>query len=70
MPHPEEAPIGGHCMVAVGYDDTGTIGPARHFLVRNSWSTKWGVSGHCWMPYEYLLRQDLAADFWVISRVE
>jgi hypothetical protein len=36
MPHPDEAPIG----------------------------------GHCWMPHEYLLRQDLAADFWVISRVE
>ena len=70
MPHPQEAPMGGHCMVAVGYDDTGTIGPARHFLVRNSWSKKWGVGGHCWMPYEYLLRQDLAADFWVISRVE
>ena len=34
--------IGGHCVVAVGYDAT-----KRLFFIRNSWGTGWGVNGYC-----------------------
>jgi C1A family cysteine protease len=61
MPAPNEAPLGGHCVVAVGYDET-----ARYFRCRNSWSPSWGDSGYFYMPFEYLARPDLASDFWTI----
>jgi C1A family cysteine protease len=34
MPAQGEQVLGGHCVVAVGYDDT-----QRRFIVRNSWGT-------------------------------
>lgn len=45
MRPPQGRPLGGHCVVAVGYDDSiangdGTFGAV---LVRNSWGTKWGI---------------------------
>jgi C1A family cysteine protease len=36
MPQPNEAEIGGHAVLAVGYDD-----PQNAFIVRNSWGTDW-----------------------------
>jgi C1A family cysteine protease len=41
--------LGGHAVVAVGYD-TG----AQRILVRNSWGARWGDGGHGWVPEEYL----------------
>lgn len=64
LPVRGEASIGGHAMMAVGYDDV-----SRLFLVRNSWSAKWGIEGYCWIPYDYLTSPDLAADFWAIQVV-
>lgn len=64
MPDLNEDPIGGHEVALVGYDDT-----TRMFLVRNSWGTGWGINGHFWMPYEYVIRQDLASDFETIRLV-
>lgn len=40
---------GGHCMVAVGYDDE--IGALR---IRNSWGVSWCDDGHFWLAYNYL----------------
>jgi C1A family cysteine protease len=51
-------------MMAVGYDDQ-----TREFLVRNSWSAKWGIDGYCWIPYDYLTSTHLASDFWAIRAV-
>ena len=65
MPKPSETLLGGHAVLAVGYDD-----PARRFLIRNSWGTSWGVGGYGTMPYEYLLDDDLTADLWTIKQVE
>jgi C1A family cysteine protease len=53
--------VGGHCVVAVGYDDK-----KRMFIIRNSWGADWGIKGYCMMPFEYLLRPHLASDFWTI----
>jgi C1A family cysteine protease len=64
LPVRGEAYVGGHAMMAVGYDDQ-----SRMFLVRNSWSAKWGIEGYCWIPYDYLASPDLAADFWAIQAV-
>lgn len=64
MPASGEKVVGGHCVVAVGYDDA-----KRVFIIRNSWGTSWGIKGYCTMPYEYLLRPHLASDFWTIRSV-
>ena len=64
MPASGEKVVGGHCVVAVGYDDS-----QRRFIIRNSWGTGWGMKGYCTMPYEYLLNSHLANDFWTIRSV-
>jgi len=64
MPASGENVVGGHCVVAVGYDNS-----KRMFIIRNSWSTDWGIKGYCMMPYEYLLDPHLASDFWTIRTV-
>jgi C1A family cysteine protease len=61
MPDPTESQLGGHAVIAVGYDDS-----RKAFLVRNSWSETWGIAGHFWLPYDYILNPDLADDFWTI----
>jgi C1A family cysteine protease len=64
MPSQGEQVVGGHAVVAVGYDDD-----RRQFIVRNSWSADWGLKGYFMMPYEYLLTPHLANDFWTVRSV-
>jgi len=65
MPDPNtEQAVGGHAVVAVGYDDT-----QQHFIVRNSWGTGWGMNGYCTMPYAYLTDHAYSDDFWTIRGV-
>jgi C1A family cysteine protease len=64
MPEPHEKAVGGHAVLAVGYDDS-----TRRFLIRNSWGADWGDGGYFTMPYEYLEHQDLTDDFWTITTV-
>lgn len=46
VPAPSGNLLGGHAMLAVGYDDAkGCV------LVRNSWGPEWALAGYCWMPY-------------------
>jgi C1A family cysteine protease len=59
-----EKPIGGHAVMAVGYDDS-----KKAMLIRNSWGTSWGLGGYFWMPYAYITNAQLAADFWTIRGV-
>ncbi len=59
-----ERPIGGHAVMAVGYDDA-----KQWFLVRNSWGAAWGMKGYFTLPYTYLLQTGLARDFWTIRLV-
>ncbi len=61
MPASGEKLMGGHCDVAVGYDDS-----KQCFIIRNSWGDKWGMQGYCTMPYAYLADANLASDFWTI----
>ncbi len=61
MPGHKERSLGGHAVMAVGYDDI-----KERFLVRNSWGRDWGMEGYCTMPYEYL--ETLSGDYWTIRK--
>ncbi|HVJ44701.1 MAG TPA: C1 family peptidase [Dongiaceae bacterium] len=61
MPKPTERALGGHAVLAVGYDD-GT----KRVKVRNSWGAGWGLKGYFTMPYDYIGNPQLADDFWTI----
>jgi C1A family cysteine protease len=61
MPGPDDAPIGGHAICLVGYDDS-----KRLFTFRNSWGGGWGAAGYGYLPYAYVLDPNLAGDFWVV----
>lgn len=63
IPGPSEGVLGGHAVVAVGYDNE-----VRRFIVRNSWGD-WGDRGHFYMPYEFAISQDVA-DLFVLQTVE
>ena len=65
MPNYSERLIGGHAVMAVGYDDV-----TENFLVLNSWGREWGMNGYFLLPYAYVINQNLAADFWTIKLVE
>ena len=64
MPGPNEQTVGGHAVMAVGYDDA-----SQWFLVRNSWGPGWGLHGYFTLPYTYVAQPSLAADFWTIRLV-
>jgi C1A family cysteine protease len=64
MPTPGEKTMGGHAVMAVGYNDA-----AQRFIVRNSWGDGWGMKGYFTIPYGYLLDQNLSSDFWTIHVV-
>ncbi len=64
MPHWGERPVGGHAVMAVGYDDA-----KSWFVVRNSWGAGWGMKGYFTLPYAYLIQPGLSADFWTIRLV-
>ncbi|MEJ2287350.1 MAG: C1 family peptidase [Deinococcales bacterium] len=69
-PQPGEAVKGGHAVVAVGYDDTRTVGEEEGaLLIRNSWGVGWGEKGYGWLPYRYVLEQ-VAVDFWSLVRAD
>jgi C1A family cysteine protease len=65
LPPRGEQLIGGHAVLAVGYDDK-----EQSFIVRNSWGKGWGMKGYCMMNYAYLTDPSLARDFWAIYTVE
>lgn len=64
MPQPNEQVLGGHAVLAVGYDDS-----HQWFLVRNSWGTQWGMQGYFTLPYAYLIDPNLADDYWTIRLI-
>jgi C1A family cysteine protease len=65
LPSRGEKLLGGHALLAVGYDND-----LQRFVVRNSWGDSWGMNGYCTMPYGYLTDSKFAQDFWAIYTVE
>lgn len=77
IPYPTagEKIIGGHAVMAVGYDDnmkiknanTGGVETTGALLIRNSWGTGWGQAGYGWLPYAYVTNR-LAVDWWALIK--
>ena len=65
MPKSGESTVGGHAVMAVGYDNDDRV-----FIVRNSWGPDWGDAGYFYMPYAYLLDDNLSDDLWTIRLVQ
>ena len=63
MPKPTEQLLGGHAVLAVGYDQD-----KKRILVRNSWGSGWGLKGYFWMPFDYISSRDLADDMWTVRK--
>lgn len=61
LPKSNEQFLGGHAVMAVGYDDS-----KKYFIVRNSWGSNWGVAGYFYIPYKYLTDPSLASDMWTL----
>lgn len=65
LPTVNESPIGGHCVVIVGYNKE-----TDRFVIRNSWGTGWGQKGYFTMPASYVTNPYLASDFWVVTKLQ
>ncbi len=65
LPASNEELLGGHAVLAVGYDDK-----AQRFIVRNSWGSGWGMDGYFSLPYSYLSDPHLSSDFWTVRQTE
>ena len=61
MPGKDERQLGGHAVLAVGFNQKD-----KRFLVRNSWGEDWGMGGYFTMPFGYL--ETMADDFWTIRK--
>lgn len=55
VPRSHESRIGGHAMLAYGYD-------RRDVFVRNSWGPDWGMKGNCRIPWDVILKD--GSDAW------
>lgn len=65
----KERELGGHEMLIWGFDTTGfalwNLFNKPGVMVRNSWSSSWGLNGDCLFPFEYFKDPDLWMDSWV-----
>lgn len=57
----KESALGGHAVMACGYDDD-----IQRFIIRNSWGSNWGDKGYFTLSYDYVTNNDLSDDFWTI----
>jgi hypothetical protein len=63
VPLPDKAKeefLGGHAVLAVGYDDT-----KKRLIVRNSWGPEWGDKGYFYLSYDFVEDSNLVWDTWV-----
>ena len=61
LPTEGDQPVGGHAVMAAGYDLN-----KQWLIVRNSWGTKWGDHGYFYLPFAYVSNLRLAQDFWTV----
>jgi len=65
MPKAGEKSLGGHAIMCVGYQNA-----KKRFIIRNSWGPGWGDKGYFYLPYEYVLNDNLSCDFWTMRSIE
>ncbi|MDB5097706.1 MAG: peptidase [Cyanobacteria bacterium RYN_339] len=67
MPASGEGVLGGHAVLAVGYDDTKKL-----LTVRNSWGSGWGDKGYFYMPYDFASHMtgdnDNTSEWWTSAK--
>lgn len=64
VPEPGERLVGGHAVVAVGYQDE-----MERVIIRNSWGRGWGEAGYGFLPYWYF-ESGLTSDYWALLLAE
>jgi C1A family cysteine protease len=64
LPSGSDSSIGGHAVLAVGYDDATQL-----FTIRNSWGPDVQDKGYFYMPYAYMTDRNLASNFWTIRKI-
>lgn len=70
FPTEHDSHLGGHAVIAIGYDDKREIeGEKGALMIRNSWGTEWGEDGYGWLPYKYV-EAGLASDFWSLFKAD
>jgi len=62
LPQKGERHLGGHAVLAVGYDDFHEV-----VICRNSWGSKWGDHGYFYLPYDFWA-YDLIHDMWTAKK--
>lgn len=75
LPRKNQRLVGGHAVVAVGYDDDHEIvhpegeRTVGAFRFANWWGKKWGDNGFGWLPYD-LIHKGVAIDWWTMMTTE
>jgi len=59
LPQDGEQLLGGHAVLAVGYDDS-----TSYVICRNSWGADWGDKGCFYLPYSFWSTDGLITDMW------
>lgn len=49
--------LGGHAVICIGYNDN-----TQMWIMRNSWGPNWGDKGYFYLPYNYLIDDELSSD--------
>lgn len=65
VPMPDEsreAPIGGHSLLVVGYDDE-----KKQLEFVNHWGSEWGSNGCGTLPYDFIFNEKYGGDFMAIE---
>ena len=62
MPAPNEQLMGGHAILAVGYDDF-----TQRLKLENSWGASFGDGGFIYLPYAYVDDPQLTFEVWVVT---
>jgi C1A family cysteine protease len=57
-----ETLLGGHAILLIGYDDKTKV-----FKFQNSWGIGWGDKGYGYIPYDYVIDNNLAFDLCTVT---